>query len=470
VNARGASRGLRLLLLCGAVLAWSSPGSGRQTPGADDWKYDVIHQRKGEPLRGLIVEETADFVRMKLIVRKPNRATLFFNEVVPRRDIARIDPLDPAEREVLRKRLETLAHEQELLDAQLRRHEWWRRGDAIPLEEVPWPPAPQRTALAYNKAEYFRLVSTASPEVTRLAVIRLEQVYAAYARLLPPRVASAKPTLILLAGSLDDYAMLLRGDNHNFFNPAFYDVKNNHIVCGSGALEWLAREREQVGRKHALARADLRQREADLVRAYKGRVPPEFLLDITNARKAIDDAEAANNRAFDTARRRLFQRLYHEAFHAYLATWVYPDEKVPVWLNEGLAQIFESAVVEVGEFRVGRPDGERVRQVRMAIKDDKLPSLKELLTSDSAQFLVNHARQQQVSDRYYLASWGLAFYLTFERRLLGTKAMDDYVKALQHGADPLDAFQALVGVPLPQFEKDYLQYLQALPTTEGAGP
>jgi hypothetical protein len=75
---------------------------------------------------------------------------------------------------------------------------------------------------------------------------------------------------------------------------------------------------------------------------------------------------------------------------------------------------------------------------------------------------VAHAGDQQVSDRYYLASWALAFYLTFERKLLGTKALDDYVASLKRGTDPLAAFRTLVGQPLDEFDKGYRTYLQHL--------
>ena len=46
--------------------------------------------------------------------------------------------------------------------------------------------------------------------------------------------------------------------------------------------------------------------------------------------------------------------------------------------------------------------------------------------------------------------------------MLGTKALDDYVHSLKRGTDVLLAFRDLVGVPLPQFEKEYLQYLKKL--------
>ena len=196
---------------------------------------------------------------------------------------------------------------------------------------------------------------------------------------------------------------------------------------------------------------------------YKGTIPAEFKGELEAARLKIKTTEEQNQEAFKRMRRRLFQRLYHEAFHAYLANFVYPraDGELPSWLNEGLAN-FETAIFEVGELRIGHADRERLVAARMAMSKGTLLPVGELLKSGPKQFQVAHATEQQVSDRYYLASWALAYYLTFDRKLLGTKELNDYVKALQHGVDPQEAFRELVGRPLPQFEKEYNQYLRYL--------
>jgi len=73
-----------------------------------------------------------------------------------------------------------------------------------------------------------------------------------------------------------------------------------------------------------------------------------------------------------------------------------------------------------------------------------------------------------VSDRYYLASWALAFYLTFDRNLLGTPALDHYVAQLKRGTDALQAFRELTGQPLAAFERDFVAYLNRL-RPEGPG-
>src|SRR5207302_4035158 len=168
---------------------------------------------------------------------------------------------------------------------------------------------------------------------------------------------------------------------------------------------------------------------------------------------------------FAKARRRLVQRLYHEAFHAYLSDCVYTpaDGEAPRWLNEGLAQIFETAVYEVGELRVGRPDKDRLDAVHAAVARGTLLPTADLLRADYKAFQVAHASEQEASDRYYLASWAMAFDLAFHRKLLGTKALDDYVHALKRGADPLDAFRDLVAAPLVDLrpaQRDYARNLQ----------
>ena len=86
--------------------------------------------------------------------------------------------------------------------------------------------------------------------------------------------------------------------------------------------------------------------------------------------------------------------------------------KVPRWLNEGLAQIFESAVAEAGELRVGQADPARLARVKRALqqtrKPDCLVSVADLLKARPRDFVVAHASGKQVADRHYLAAWALA--------------------------------------------------------------
>ena len=437
-------------------------------PGEDEWKYDVVHLKSGDMVSGLVVEQDARHVFVRKIVRKPGAPTLIFSDDFKRSDVDHLDLLGDDDREQLAKRVEALVRERDQLATQLKLLDpdaskgQLASGDELKLQPAPWPADPKAKALTYQST-YFHLTSDARPELVQLVAVNLEQVYAAYAHALPPRVAAPEPTTILLAQSLKDYQALVAREGRNLFNPAYFDPSKNEIVCASD-LERMADALEARRRDAEKALADLKETEKALNQAYKGRVPPDEMAPILDARKKIKAIQDQNEEAFAKARRRLLQRLYHEAFHAYLSNCVYTpaDGEAPRWLNEGLAQIFETAVYEVGELRVGRPDKDRLDAVQAALAQGTLLPTADLLRADYKQFAVAHASEREASDRYYLASWALAFDLAFHRKLLGTKALDDYVHALRRGANPLDAFHDLVGEPLSDFEKEHLEYLKNL--------
>jgi hypothetical protein len=459
----------RYCILSCALLATSlnTLAAPPETTGADVWKYDVVYRKRGVPLEGLVLEQTKQLVTIRCIIRKPGSPTVLFTEYLPREEIEQVVLQEPAEREKLQKRLLALKNERKTLGDQLKLLDPGSRlehpsGDMVTLKPADWPIEPRGQGLLYTST-HFQLLSNASEEMTHLAAIQLEQVYAAYARSLPPRAKNPKPTTILLVRSLAEYQQHLRSQERNFFNQGYFDIAKNQVVCGSD-LQRLSDELERSRMAHARLTTELDERKAEMVKVYKGKVPSDLVAQIQADVKTIQRMEERNNTAFAMARQRFFQRLYHEAFHAYLNTSVYPPEEatVPVWLNEGLAQIFETAIVEAGELRVGHADKERLDEVRKALASKTLLPLPELLRSGVEQFQVARSSAQQVSDRTYLASWALAFHLTFERKILGSKAMDTYVQALKRGTDPLEAFQELVGQGLGKFEKEHLRYLDSL--------
>src|SRR5262249_53314817 len=146
-------------------------------------------------------------------------------------------------------------------------------------------------------------------------------------------------------------------------------------------LQRLSEDLQKARKQYDQYRADLKKKEAQLMEAYKGKVPPELLKPLQDAYLKIKQTEDKSDAGFREARCRLFQRLYHEAFHAYVSNFVYPekDGELPLWLNEGLAQIFESASVEVGGLRVGQADRERLTRVQAALHKHELLPLADLL-------------------------------------------------------------------------------------------
>jgi hypothetical protein len=84
------------------------------------------------------------------------------------------------------------------------------------------------------------------------------------------------------------------------------------------------------------------------------------------------------------------------------------------------------------------------------------------LTTGKETFLPAHAEQRSAADRAYLTSWALAYYLTFERHLIGTPEFHTYLVAINSGGDRREAFTKLVGQDLAAFEKNWHAYLLRL--------
>lgn len=423
------------------------------TQAADDWKYDVLHLKNGSVFRGLLKTETPSEVLFYCVRRHTGSPTVVIRERFRPDEIDKIDRLDPKEHRLLETRLSALDPTGK---------EEFTRMEHLELKTVPWVVKADSQALSYPSV-HFVLLSNAREEIVRRAAVRLEQIYQAYTRYLPPRQPAAQPTTIILVRSLPEYVALLKDQGRGFSNLAFYDAARNRVFCASD-LQKLGDELERVRKYHQQQLDMLKEREKDLDKQYKGKIPQRFLNEHHEVRQEIERINRKNDKLFEEITRRLFRTLYHEAFHAYLANSVYPLDtcEVPRWLNEGLAQIFESSLVEAGELRVGNPDPDRLARVRSAVKKGELVALADLLKAGPKQFLVAHATEQQVADRHYLTSWALAFYLNFDRRLLGSPRLDSYVHALKRGADPQEAFRDLVGKPLPEFEKDFQHYLQKL--------
>lgn len=460
-----------MLCCCFALLLGAADDPVPTTP----WAFDEVILKNGAQFRGLILKQTIQGVEFQVVHQKRGRPTVTSTTFFAMKELFKVNPLTAAERATLRERI-----------AGLDPHGIGEKHRMESLELVPaeWRGRPG-AARRYD-SDYFSLTASTSDEITRRAAVRLEQIYAAFARVLPPRHEAARPTTVVLAGQMDDYAALVGPVK----NPSIYDPATNRIICGSN-LKHLGEELTAARAHHTREFARLDQYESDIRQLYKGQ-PAEldrFLGVAKRERQRLIDTRRKNGDKFDEATRRLFAVLYHEAFHSYAGTFVYPARtaeevragrgtgELPRWLNEGLGQLFESAIVEAGELRVELPDADRLKEVqeRLAAKAGLFP-LADLLRARKETFLAEHASQLAVADRAYLTAWGVAYYLTFEKRIVGSKDLDRYLVAVNTGEDPVKAFEEWVDQPVAAFERelaDYLKRLQPngvlLPPKKGSG-
>lgn len=179
--------------------------------------------------------------------------------------------------------------------------------------------------------------------------------------------------------------------------------------------------------------------------------------ELNQLQNDLQTAERKNSQQFETFTRAMFQRLYHEAFHAYLENFVFPaaDFDVPRWLNEGLAQVFEEGILEVGTLRLDIPSEKRLQALQKDLREQPRLPLAELLNSEPRRFLVAHEDQALASERLYLYSWGLAHYLVIREPVLQGKALSKYVEKSQAASSQQQRFEEMMGQPLDEFEKKW---------------
>jgi len=424
-------------------------GSASGRPPDAPWVFDVVHLSSGTIFRGLILEENSTNISFLCIRRQPGRATVFLPTVFSPREIARVERLNKSEREQLQRRVAILRGETETRESRLRQLE---------LRPIDWFDRP--AAGQEYRSDWFALQSDAPEEIVRRAALRLEEVFAAFGRFLPARQVESSPIIIRLLRSRDEYRTLLRSENRSFENTAFYDPAGRRVVCATD-LERLGHDLHRVRQQHQQMRGELDRHEAALTRLYKGSELLRHIQPIRDTRSRIDQADRQNETVFAQTTRNLFATLTHEAFHAYVdsAAELPVGAELPRWLNEGLAQVFESAIVEGGELRLGHADTQRLSRIKDMVRKKSLTPLESILKSRADQFLADHGSAYAGADQHYLAAWGLAMYLTFERRLVGSQQFAEYLKALANRQEPVSAFATWIAGDVAEFERDWHQYL-----------
>jgi hypothetical protein len=417
----------------------------------------VLHD--GKRFEGFIKSESPTSIEFLEVHRTPGKPMSYLVRSIDRKLIAQADRLPDAEHEALWTRLEQHKHRTAI--------------EARRMEDLALASKRREGDTVWQYAGTgFSLQSTASEAMTRRAIVRLEQIFAAYRQVLPPRGTSGGRLTIRIFGDVQQYHQALAELGLAIRNPAVYLQDTNTILAGSNLNQFDAqlaevqihhqKIRDEFDALVAAAPGKIKQlREqltaSDVPAAERQRIvaaqQKKWEEQRTAARRKIVAIDRRNADKFNEVAGQMFRRLAHEAFHAYLETFVYPraTHDVPRWLNEGLAQTFEAGLLEAGSLRIDAPNLVALERLQSDLRGgDPLP-LATLLEARSDTFLSGHADDGRSVSRLYYYSWGLAYYLAFEQGVLGSTEFEAYLNP-SSSATPVERFEKLVGMPLTQFE------------------
>ncbi len=451
--------GCFLIVLCAQVEAQVATETGSP-------QFETLTLKSGMSYEGFLQSKSDEELTFVQIVRRPGKPMGAVVRVIPADQVQSYAAIDEAERQQLEMQVNQLRHRVAIEAGDIERVELVRSSDAQP------------EAWGYV-GPWFRLQSTADNEATRRCVVRIEQIFRAYRQMLPPHPAAGPPIRIMLFGSVDEYQTALRMMGAEIDNLALYASRDRTIFAGTELVEYSRRLR-QIREAHAelLRKAD---RDAgdfrDKLKAYSERLVTQgfdreqikaelarrnaaWKREQLSLKRRISETNRRNDAAFDEVADAMFRRLYHEAFHAYLDAFVIADKdrKIDRWLNEGMAQIFESGQLDGDSLRIDAPNKSALETLQRDLAASNSLTLAELLTSTDRDFLAFHNRASTA--KHYAYAWGLAYYITMERKLLRPWSLAAFMSRPEQS--PIGRFGELIDQPLGEFEIQWRAAMLAL--------
>jgi hypothetical protein len=481
------SLGLRtsfVILVSSFVVSPCRPALGQDERGLGlsvAWPTERVELTDGRVLRGLIEDQSQGHLNFLEVRRNPGRPPSLIGHFLAKKDVAKVDRLPEEARAELARRLDSVKSRAAIEAGRVQNVQLEpidRDGERIWSYTGPW----------------FRIEAALAPWEVRTVVVRLEQMFRGFEQVLGATARGPagprREISILVFGDHRRYAAFLRRQGLPIKNPAFFDPALMQVVVSSD-LARLHQSKDAIDEDHARRRRELfpddrailakalENLDAELTESGLNEAERERIKSLALARRRLEQAsfdrevqlaDRKNRDEIYKERQALQQRLFHEAFHAFAEQQLrlHPDARpgpsdnaapLPLWLAEGLAQIFESAVFETDDLlRIDAPDAERLARLQEDLASSAAPlRLSELLVADQGNFLVPHDASGQTSARHYLYAWGVAYYLAFEQAGLSATELREYAA---DRADPLAAFERLAGAPLPDFEAQWRQAIR----------
>ena len=127
--------------------------------------------------------------------------------------------------------------------------------------------------------------------------------------------------------------------------------------------------------------------------------------------------------------------VYHEYTHLFLHQ---AEERMPLWLNEGLAEFYQTSEIYDQDVLLGEPDQQRL----MLLRQETLLPFATLLTVDEKSPYYIEEKKGAI---FYAECWALTHYLTLRDYAEKTSKVQQYKRQVKDGVDPVTAATRVFG-------------------------
>lgn len=161
--------------------------------------------------------------------------------------------------------------------------------------------------------------------------------------------------------------------------------------------------------------------------------------------------------------------LQHEAFHQFAHARIGPN--LPIWVNEGLAQLFEEGIWTGRSFAIGQVPPRRLRQLRADLDAGRLVPFRDFLRLDDKGWADGFADRERIATQYNQA-WAMVHFLVYaadpDGRPRFRARFVQFLRLLGEGVDGDLAWQRSFSANYDGFEARFREWAQTLQPTREA--
>lgn len=165
----------------------------------------------------------------------------------------------------------------------------------------------------------------------------------------------------------------------------------------------------------------------------------------------------------------LRRTLQHEAFHQFAERVI--GNNIPIWLNEGMAQVFEEGIWTGQQFKIEQASPRKMRQLKQDMAAQRMVPFQRFLSLTEKEWAGNMP-QAQTAAAQYTQAWAMTHFLVFAKDQAGQyqyrNRLISMLKMLNNGTRPNDAFVRSFSDNFEGFEDRFLEYARALQPSQEA--
>jgi len=158
---------------------------------------------------------------------------------------------------------------------------------------------------------------------------------------------------------------------------------------------------------------------------------------------------------------RSWRVVQHEGFHQFAHKMI--EGRLPVWLNEGLAEYFGNGLWTGDSMTVGLISPSDLARVKAMIKNNSLMSLDKMLA------MSHQTWNSGLSSRNYLQAWSMVHFLVHGDNGKYQKALSGYIRDLSKSRSVSQAFRNRFGGNTKAFQASYVRWWNSLDDDPTAG-